>query len=140
MALNKYLGIVLLAVAALSAKTSTSLFEVRGVTAAPSATSEKMTYIGPNHQSQTIAVQKHPVLDLGAVESAAVVGDSLQITLTSAGSLHLAQFSKQRMVIVIDGKVRDTQPEIKGGVISVHGLSPAEATDLAARINAVAGK
>jgi len=110
------------------------------VTAAPSAASEKMTYVGPNHLNQTIAVQKHPLLDLSAVESAAVVGDSLQITLTSAGSLHLTQFAKQRIAVVIDGKVRDMQPEIKGGVIAVHGLSPAEAADLAARINAAAGK
>jgi hypothetical protein len=140
MALNKLLGIALLAVAALSAKPSTSLFEVRGIPAAPSAAAEKMTYIGPNHQNQTIVVQKHPLLDLSVVESAAVVGDTLQITLTSAGSLHLAQFAKQRIAIVIDGKVRDTQPEIKANVIAVHGLSPAEATDLAARINAAAGK
>uniref|UniRef100_Q023L2 Uncharacterized protein n=1 Tax=Solibacter usitatus (strain Ellin6076) TaxID=234267 RepID=Q023L2_SOLUE len=139
MALNKSLGIALLAVAALSAKTSTSLFEIRGVTTAPSTAAEKMTYSGPDHQTQSISVQKRPLLDLSAVESATVVGDTLQITLTPSGSLRLAQ-SKHRIAILIDGKVRDIQPDLKGAVITVHGLSPAEATDLAARINAAAGK
>ena len=140
MAINKSLGIALLAVAALSAKTSTSLFEIRGVASAPSAASEKMTYTGPDHQIQSISVQKRTLLDLSAVASAAVVGDTLQITLTPAGSLRLAQSASPRIAILIDGKVREIQTETKGAVIAVHGLSPAEANDFAARINAAAGK
>jgi hypothetical protein len=99
-----------------------------------------MTYTGPDHQTQSISVQKRLLLDLSAVASAAVVGDTLQITLTPAGSLRLAQATNPRIAILIDGKVREIQTATKGAVIAVHGLSPAEANDLAARINAAAGK
>jgi preprotein translocase subunit SecD len=98
-------------------------------------------------------VQKRPLLDLGAVESVAVVSDSqtgqpaLQITFTPAGRLRFAELTKernhQRIAILIDGKLREV-PVIQDGMtvnfLRVNeGLSASEASDLAARMNAAIG-
>jgi hypothetical protein len=101
-----------------------------------------MTFTAADQQPQTIAVQKRPLLDLGSVESAAAVGNTLEITLTPAGRLRFAQAATPRMAIVLEGKVREilNQSEFKGTVIKVHGLSPVEAAAFAAKINAATNK
>jgi preprotein translocase subunit SecD len=144
-------GIGILAIGVLSAKSSGSIFEIRSVANGPAPAAEQMSYVSPDHQTVPITVVKRPLLDLGAVQSAAVATDSagkpeLQITFTPAGRLRFAELTKQRIhqriAVVIDGKIRAVptiQAELNGAYIPVQGLTESEASDLAAKLNAAIG-
>lgn len=127
-----------------------SIFQIRLALDASTADSEQMKYKTKDGQTMTLHVQKTPLLDLTAVESAAVDNDTptrelgIRITFTAQGRQRFAEVTKQiihkRIAIVIDGKVYSApiiQAEISADSVPITGDSTErQETQLAEKINA----
>jgi preprotein translocase subunit SecD len=131
-----------------------SIFEIRPVLDAPSADSEQLEMTSADGQAMVLNVQRVPLLDESYVQSAAAAQDSetgqvrIQIMLTPQGQKRLAEVTRQnlhrRIAVVVDGKLCEApmiQAEITGGAVPIRGdFTQPQASELAARINADAGK
>ncbi len=131
-----------------------SIFEVRLVLDAPSADSDQLEMKSPDGQAIVFNVQRVPLLDQSDVQSAAVAQDSetgqprIQIMFTPQGRKRLAEVTRQnlhrRIAVLLDGKLCEApiiQAELTGGAVPIQGdFTQQQAAELAARINADAGK
>ena len=146
------LAICLLAVAAFADATSTpSVLQFRLVLANPTADSEQMTVVQPNHsprQPEVLNVQKEVLLDNSVVKNATVVVDGggnpeIDVKLTDDGARRLAEATRQnigkRLALVVDGKLYEAPriaTAITGGEALITGhFTKEEAENLATRIN-----
>ena len=134
-------------------------FEVRLVLDSASPDSDQLTCIqqrsdGGKAVEERLHVQKKPLLDRSALQSAAVQknpvsgASEIQVTFTERGGKRFAEVTRdhvgQRLAIVIDGKVYSAPKvmmEIPGGKAVISGsFSDQEATQLAARLSERATK